>query len=420
MFCGSCMHDNTWARVLHEAGYEVSLIPAYTPIRVDEENLSSRDVFFGGINVYLNSRWSWWRRVPKLFQRWLDHPAVIRGMTRWGLSTQAQELGAITTAMLEGTDGPHRDAVNELASYVRRLHPDVVLFTNAILSGALREIRVQSSARMLCILQGDDIFLEALIEPYKSRVLQQIRDNVSEFDGFVVQSRYYGDFMADYLQLSPERIHRLPLTIDCRKHTGRPKPSLGDPPVIGYFARICEEKGLHRLTEACVTLRNRGTRFRLLAGGYLPPEQKPYLESVHRIAAPLGDDFEYLGSPATHLEKVACFQMFDVFSLPTVYREPKGLSVLESLANGVPVVLPDHGAFPELIASTQGGLLFPANDIGSLTDALGRMLSDAELRRHCAETGWSRVRSAHDFSSLAAASDALFGTPPIAAVRPQG
>ena len=53
MLCGSCMHDNTWARALRDAGVDVTLIPTYTPIRVDEEDLSSRRVFFGGINVYL-------------------------------------------------------------------------------------------------------------------------------------------------------------------------------------------------------------------------------------------------------------------------------------------------------------------------------------------------------------------------------
>ena len=40
MFCGSCMHDNTWARALMAAGAEVSLIPTYTPIRVDEDNVN--------------------------------------------------------------------------------------------------------------------------------------------------------------------------------------------------------------------------------------------------------------------------------------------------------------------------------------------------------------------------------------------
>lgn len=47
MFCGSCMHDNTWARSLMAAGCQVSLIPTYTPIRVDEANVSSDRVFLG-------------------------------------------------------------------------------------------------------------------------------------------------------------------------------------------------------------------------------------------------------------------------------------------------------------------------------------------------------------------------------------
>ena len=43
-------------------------------------------------------------------------------------------------------------------------------------------------------------------------------------------------------------------------------------------------------------------------------------------------------------------------SVPTTYHESKGLSILEALANAVPVVLPAHGTFPELVADTGGGL----------------------------------------------------------------
>jgi glycosyltransferase involved in cell wall biosynthesis len=409
MFCGSCMHDNTWARVLHASGYEVSLVPAYTPIRVDEENLSDRRVFFGGINVYLNSRWAWWRRLPQRVKSCLDHPAVIRGLARFGLSTEARELGEMTVAMLQGSDGPHRAAVLELAAYFRSLQPDVVLFTNALLSGALRELRAACPARYFCILQGDDIFLDGLVEPYRTRVLEELRRKVADFDGFVVQSRYYRDCMAACLSLPVERFYQVPLTIDCAKHDGRPKTRLGDPPVIGYFARICEEKGLHALVEACLRLRRRYPRFRLVAGGYLSPERRSYLERVRRLAAPLGDDFEYVGSPATHAEKVALLKSLDVCSVPTVYREPKGLYALESLANGVPVVLPAHGAFPELLASTGGGLAVAPNDTEALAEGLRNVLEDGDLRRRLAEEGWRRVREAHDFGALASASALLFG-----------
>ena len=56
MFCGSCMHDNTWARSLKNAGAQVTLLPTYTPLRLDEHDESSNPVFLGGINVYLDFR----------------------------------------------------------------------------------------------------------------------------------------------------------------------------------------------------------------------------------------------------------------------------------------------------------------------------------------------------------------------------
>ena len=47
MFCGSCMRDNTLAAALRSLGCEVVLIPTFTPIRTDEEDVSSDRVFLG-------------------------------------------------------------------------------------------------------------------------------------------------------------------------------------------------------------------------------------------------------------------------------------------------------------------------------------------------------------------------------------
>src|SRR5262245_17543616 len=69
MFCGSCMHDNTLARALIAAGHEVSLIPTYTPIRVDEQDVSTRHVYLGGINVYLDALVPMWNRLPRAATR---------------------------------------------------------------------------------------------------------------------------------------------------------------------------------------------------------------------------------------------------------------------------------------------------------------------------------------------------------------
>ena len=92
-----------------------------------------------------------------------------------------------------------------------------------------------------------------------------------------------------------------------------------------------------------------------------------------------------------------------MFSVPAVYREPKGLYVLEALAAGVPVVQPSHGAFPELMAATGGGCLVPPNDPAALATALHRLLVDPPQRARYAATG---RRAVHDRLNAEAAARA--------------
>ncbi|MCA9267099.1 MAG: glycosyltransferase family 4 protein, partial [Planctomycetales bacterium] len=78
-------------------------------------------------------------------------------------------------------------------------------------------------------------------------------------------------------------------------------------------------------------------------------------------------------------------------SVPTEYHEPKGLFVLEALAAGVPVVQPQHGAFPEMLTATGGGLLVRPGDAEHLAQTLGELLSDAARRRQLGQAGRSAV-----------------------------
>lgn len=72
MYCGSCMRDNTLAAALHRLGVDVQLIPTYTPIRTDEENVSVDHVAFGGVNVFLQEKFSLFRRLPAWMDGFLD------------------------------------------------------------------------------------------------------------------------------------------------------------------------------------------------------------------------------------------------------------------------------------------------------------------------------------------------------------
>jgi glycosyltransferase involved in cell wall biosynthesis len=409
MFCGSCMHDNTWAGALIAGGADVTLIPTYTPIRLDEKNQSSHDVFFGGINVYLESRFQLWRKLPRRLTRWLDAPGILNLAGKVGISSDAHQLGSLTLAMLDGEAGPQRREVDELADFLgRQLKPDVVVFSNALLVGALRRLRERFDGKVFCTLQGDDIFLDALQEPYRSEAIQRISERAQDFDGVIVHSEYYRDFMSNLLRLPAERFHRLPLGISIDGHLGQPELRNNVTFTIGYFARICPEKGLLPLVEAFQILHARHPETRLMAGGYLGKADTNYFQEVQVQARDLGEAFQYIGSPESRRTKIEFLQSLDLLSVPTIYREPKGLYVLEALANGTPVVQPRHGAFPELIEATGGGLLVNPDDPEDLARGLESLLLDAKLRIELAKAGYTAVRSRYDDATMAQATLALF------------
>ena len=67
MYCGSCLQDNAVAAAMMAQGHDIVLVPTYTPIRTDDRNVSLDRVFLGGINVYLQQQFGFFRH--SLFDR---------------------------------------------------------------------------------------------------------------------------------------------------------------------------------------------------------------------------------------------------------------------------------------------------------------------------------------------------------------
>jgi glycosyltransferase involved in cell wall biosynthesis len=406
MYCGSCMHDNTLVAALQKLGHDALLIPTYTPITTDEPDVSQNRVFFGGINVYLQQKLSLFRHTPWMVDRVFDAPRLLRWVSRFAVKTRAEELGDLTISMLQGEHGRQRKEVSKLVRWLgREIRPEIICLTNALLSGMVHEIKRQLGVPVLCTLQGDDVFLEALPEPHRSQAIGLIRDHCREIDGFIATSRFYADFMTGYFGIPRERFHVIYPGLNLAGHGGPRPPRQTPPQVIGYFARICPEKGLHNLVEAFRILRQTpgAPACRLHVSGWLGENQRPYLDDLRKKLETWGlaDDFRHVESP-DHAGKVRFLHGLDVLSVPTVYREPKGLYILEALANGVPVVQPRHGAFPELIEQTGGGHLVNADDPGDLARGLLRVLSDAAYREELGRKGKETVHQRFTAANMAA------------------
>ncbi len=387
MYCGSCMRDNTLVAAMRGQGHDALLLPLYTPIRTDEPDVSELRVFFGGINVYLQQSSALFRHTPWFVDRWFDAPSLLRGMGRWAHRSKPEDLGRLTVSMLKGPDGPIRKEVCKLLRELERLQPDLVNFPNAMFVGLAPAIRRSLGAKTVCTLTGEDIFLDKLTDPYRSEALALIRRQAPELDAFVAVSEYYGAYCQEHFAVPPARLKVIPLGIRLENDVvPAEKGDAGAPFTIGYLARVCPDKGLHILCEAFAALSRSGRACRLRVAGYLPSSEREYLDGLKTRLTEQGLGLEYVGE-VDRAGKLSFLRSLNVLSVPTAYRESKGIYVLEALAQGVPVVEPNHGAFPEIIGATGGGVLCQPEDPQSLADAIAGLIDDPERARRLGRQG---------------------------------
>jgi glycosyltransferase involved in cell wall biosynthesis len=313
----------------------------------------------------------------------------------------------MTVSMLDLEHGHLRKELNKLLGWLEsEPRPDVVNLPYTLLIGLAAPLRKSLQSPVCCTLQGEDLFLEGLQEPYKSRALDLIRQNIPHVDCFLAVSEYYAEFMCRYLGIPDRKMEIAPLGVTTDGY--RAAPSSGnEKPRIGYFARIAPEKGLHILADAYKLVREAGCECTLEAAGYIAPEQRAYLEGIEKQLREWGIEFHYHGA-VDRSQKIAFLESLDVLSTPTVYADPKGMFVLEAMAAGVPVVEPDHGAFPEIIRKTGGGILVEPENPRSLADGLLKVLRDRELRDVLGRRAYSGVREHYRVDAMAAKTVEIF------------
>jgi glycosyltransferase involved in cell wall biosynthesis len=377
-------------------GHDVTLLPLYTPTNPDEHNVSRDRVLFGGISVYLQHYVPLFRKTPRFLDRLWDSPAIIKTFASRSLSTDPKLLGDLTVSMLEGDRGVLRKEFDKLLEWMAdEPVPDVINLPNSLLVSLARPLRDALDRPICCTLQGEDLFIEGLIEPYRSKSIDLIRRQAKDVERFIAVSDSYVPPMARLLGVSADRIAVVPLGINLDGYERRPQERPDDEFCVGYFARIAPEKGLHALAEAYPVFRRRtgNAKVRLDAAGYISRAHEPYLDEVKRTLAKagLGQEFTYRGA-VDRDGKLAFLRSLSVLSVPAPYDEPKGVFLLEAMASAVPVVQPRRGAFTEIVEKTGGGLLVAPDDPAALAEGLYTLWSDRDRLRSLGERGFKGVR----------------------------
>ncbi|MHB8519134.1 MAG: glycosyltransferase family 4 protein [Limisphaerales bacterium] len=411
MFCGNCFRDNALVRALRQQGHATLMLTLYLPMTLEEEDQGAGvPIFFSGVNVYLEQKSAFFRHAPGWLHRLLGSRALLNWAATRAAKTRAADVGELTLSMLRGEEGNQVRELDELIGWLKQNErPDVICLSNALLVGMARRLKRDLGVPVVAMLQGEDSFLDGLPETHRAAAWRTMAERAAELDLLVAPSRYFAEQMAARLQLPAGRVRIVSNGINLDGFF--PATTTPDPPVLGFFARMCREKGVDALVEAFILLKSRDRikNLKLRVGGGLGPADKPLVEELRgRLHAQgLAGQAEFCPN-LDRAGKQAFLRSLSVCSVPALYGEAFGLYVIEALASGVSVVQPRHAAFPELVDATGGGVLCAPNDTAALAEAIEGVLLSPGRARALGEAGRRAVQEKFSAEQMASGMTDVF------------
>ena len=215
------------------------------------------------------------------------------------------------------------------------------------------------------------------------RTSSMYRDLYSRLDAVIfVSDLARKEFLSSNPPIDREKLHVVHNSIASPRATSLPEDiSRTDLPVIMHHGRISPEKGLDVLFDALSTLTDLPWILRI-AGEGSARNVGPLKQQSRRLG--IDSRIEWLGfRPDVH----SIIPSASIGVVPSTWREPFGLAVLDYMAGAVPVVTTDNGAQPEYLTSGKDAILVPPSDAGALAAALRTLLTDDDARQAIAAAG---------------------------------
>jgi glycosyltransferase involved in cell wall biosynthesis len=258
--------------------------------------------------------------------------------------------------------------------------------SNALLLGSARRLETEFGAPVICMLQGEDSFLDGLPEPYRNACWKALAQRAAEIKLFIAPSRYFGELMLNRLGLPLDRLRVVfnGINLDGYEAPRQPATSLAPEASSRQQGRALSPKVPASASPSDAVLPQ--------VAGSCGPSDEPLVQELRERLSRAGlagrADFH---PNLTRSQKVAFLKSLTLFSVPANYGEAFGLYVIEAMAAGVPVVQPRTAAFPELLAATGGGLLCEPAEPESLAVTMEGLLLDLPLARKLGAQGRAAV-----------------------------
>ncbi|OQY28111.1 MAG: hypothetical protein B6244_08385 [Candidatus Cloacimonetes bacterium 4572_55] len=399
-YCENCLRDGLLVRSLRDSGHDVTMIPMYLPLFVDEPKITGNTpIFYGAINVYLKQTIPIFRKAPQWVERFLDSPFLLKIAAKKSGSTRAYGMEKMTLSMLRGDEGNQANELEKLTTWLKKeIKPDVVHLSNALLLGLADRIKRETGATIACMLQDEDQWVDAMRDEYIQLVWDAMAEKGKVVDVFFPVSRYYADVMKSKMRIPDEKIYPVYPGIDL---DGYQPASLDlDPPTIGYLSRISRSHGFDILVDAFIRLKQdpdfRNLRLRVTGGK--TTDDDDFIESQRQKLEKNGflSDVDFIPD-FDRKNRLEFLKSLSLLSVPVRKGEAFGVFQIEAMASGVPVVQPKIGAFPEIVETTRGGVVYHPNNAETLSDAIRSLLSHPD---HIREMGIHALESVRNRFSV--------------------
>jgi glycosyltransferase involved in cell wall biosynthesis len=236
-----------------------------------------------------------------------------------------------------------------------------------------------------------------LLRTYSSREVEQTLRNVS---AIVCVSAALANSMSGPLSSSlQEKIRVVRNGVDCVMFRPSHKKQRVDVVNVMFVGRMIHDKGADLLIEALRSVNRTDLSLTLVgsAGFAADGPLSAYERELRKAGAALGTRVRFLPFVARH-ELAELMRSADMLVVPSRWPEPFGLTVLEGMACGLPVVASAVGGIPE--AMGPAGIQVPPEDAGALAEAIRSLAVDDEYRAavgsacraHAEAHDWTWVR----------------------------
>ena len=132
--------------------------------------------------------------MPAFLDKIFDATPMLKIAARQAGTTRTEGLENLTLNMIRGDNSTRDNEVDRLVKYLSEdSKPDAIHLSNALIIGLAKQLKKRLNIRIICSLQNEDDWIDAMVEPYRSKAWKMIAEEAVHIDAFISPSQYYKD-----------------------------------------------------------------------------------------------------------------------------------------------------------------------------------------------------------------------------------